>query len=1171
MAALDRIQTKYGTGTEVSATYHVLVLAYKQYPVSTPQATPKHLTDEELRQQYGIQLASRPQEGGDGKEAKWADIDDDEDDWAPETIEWNDGTKINLSQVESSPITAEQPVSLGKEEEKEPEPPKPTTPVVKPTTVGPNPKVLKLGSGPQAKPNSNAQKGSSEKPTLVAKPTSSTPVKSPWATLPAVEKVPPVAINPPAQQPPPRFGQRDAHGFDAMPPPPPAQAKEIAADDFSRFSRDTQNGLPRELYNSQSGRYEPVNETRRQVVRKDQNYRQPSVLQRPSPTDNQGPAEPSPAFQTHRSHQDSGAWDRRRTMSNASGESGKFGRRMSSGRGFDAARAPPEVLQRKDSQTEQQPFAPSASLARAGRGDVSPVNSRGQSITSKSPALSAAQMPLSDGIGSGRTYQVQTSAAEGPSSLPVGEDALATQRRLMRESREAAIKRKKEEEEREQAEKEERIRQKLKNLPPTEDSAGKKDDAVSSTSPKATLKEPSEVTETLPQSPPKPPIPNASGQPQQYGLMKVHARQTLSSIPITGAGAEQKTTVDGSSPTNIKSDSPDESVPHVNGRSPRQEQEPKPSHPADNYEKGPLDVRQPWPSVQQPPSTVYPGWGNGTNSMTTHSQAGGNPWGPPPNHRTLGNGDFQNNLQRAQVRQPQPQYSHLISPPQPIGTPRQGPQQRSGPVLTKSSETITRSISEEMQPIPAFPSESVIQAREPTPTSITSTNQGPPLAASSKMSSGVPLQASAEPPKNGISAWNNFAANIATEEAKESEKAAREYAARMTEQRLNGVTEAPNFPKLNETWKQVKRGDGTGTRQIIGSTKTQRNDPVIDESSMIHQNSPIPPIRSRYQDIFDQGQRAVSAPLDLSRPASPSPPPPDSESHPAFTSVAQRPLVKLPGMQHDRPEKPIVRLPPTSPSALKKLSTTAPGNVASPARVMSQPLLANPTWQDRFNGLLNRKSSPEKKPNDNVDFSISKVPLELTSTNYSTFVTLPPPDDSDKTQDIPTKSVEDEDALFEERDFGSVPIIRVPAMAPPSAWTPAREPVTNSKRVKASALRDIDVFSAPVSSHGHEELTHGGGLSMRIFLPGMTEPKFKKVASPASSTPSRSSHLHSSRGRARPNHKPRDAPSSRGALHPAHHNSPRANAQSPAGNPKPRSKITNGNASWAGRVSGVVS
>lgn len=43
-------------------------------------------------------MTSRIQEDGGATEGKWADIEDDEDDWAPETIEWTDGTKTNLAE-----------------------------------------------------------------------------------------------------------------------------------------------------------------------------------------------------------------------------------------------------------------------------------------------------------------------------------------------------------------------------------------------------------------------------------------------------------------------------------------------------------------------------------------------------------------------------------------------------------------------------------------------------------------------------------------------------------------------------------------------------------------------------------------------------------------------------------------------------------------------------------------------------------------------------------------------------------------------------------------------------------------------------------------------------------------------------------------------------------------
>lgn len=233
------------------------------------------MTDEELKQQYGIHLTSRIQEDAGATEGKWADIEDDEDDWAPETIEWTDGTKTNLNNAE--------PPQPGPEAKPPPEPKEPlprveqpsplketARPVPKPTTsIGPNPTVLRLGANAekQARSASISSKGIHDK--LTSSSTAPPPTKSPWAPLPPVEKVSPVV--PPVQlQPPSRIPNREPPVSDG--PSGPAtgrlspsgflQPREIAADDFNRAWKDSQ-GAPRELYNSRSGRYEPVSETRR--------------------------------------------------------------------------------------------------------------------------------------------------------------------------------------------------------------------------------------------------------------------------------------------------------------------------------------------------------------------------------------------------------------------------------------------------------------------------------------------------------------------------------------------------------------------------------------------------------------------------------------------------------------------------------------------------------------------------------------------------------------------------------------------------------------------------------------------------------------------------------------------------------------------------------------------
>ncbi|KAF9635316.1 hypothetical protein BFW01_g6211 [Lasiodiplodia theobromae] len=232
----------------------------------TPPPPPKQFTDEELKQQFGIHMATRLQADEDQKESKWADIDEDEDDnWAPETVEWMDGTKSTVKPAEPTP-PLEEPKPEAKKEDKPAEESKPTTPSLsRPSSTGPS---LTGGTKTILKPGAHSAAGGirqggllskgqtdSGKPTLVSKSPAPAPAKSPWAPLPPVERVSPVVINPQPEHPPvPRFSQKDPHGFDAL-PPAPSPAKEIAADDFNRSWRDDRG--PRELFNSQSGRYEP--------------------------------------------------------------------------------------------------------------------------------------------------------------------------------------------------------------------------------------------------------------------------------------------------------------------------------------------------------------------------------------------------------------------------------------------------------------------------------------------------------------------------------------------------------------------------------------------------------------------------------------------------------------------------------------------------------------------------------------------------------------------------------------------------------------------------------------------------------------------------------------------------------------------------------------------------
>lgn len=228
-------------------------------------------------------MTSRIQEDAGATEGKWADIEDDEDDWAPETIEWTDGTKTNLNNAEppQQPGPEVKPPSEPKESLPRVEQPsslkETARPIPKPTTsVGPNPTVLRLGANAekQARSASISSKGINDKSGSSSTSPAPPPSKSPWAPLPPVERVSPVV--PPVQpQPPSRIPNREPPVTDGpgglatggFPPSSFSQPREIAADDFNRAWKDSQTGAPRELYNSRSGRYEPVSETRRELQR----------------------------------------------------------------------------------------------------------------------------------------------------------------------------------------------------------------------------------------------------------------------------------------------------------------------------------------------------------------------------------------------------------------------------------------------------------------------------------------------------------------------------------------------------------------------------------------------------------------------------------------------------------------------------------------------------------------------------------------------------------------------------------------------------------------------------------------------------------------------------------------------------------------------------------------
>lgn len=1059
---------------------------------ATQPAPSKNLTDEELKQQFDIHLTPRIQTETEGKEAKWADIDDDEDDWAPETIEWTDGTKVTLGQADDL-LPDDQPQENATEQE-----PSPSTlddkadrsatskPLAaKPSsTLGPNTRILRVGGHAekqQPKASGDVSKAPNERPTLVVKGPAAP--KSPWASLPPVEKASPVPVNQPPQRP---QGSRFFHN--ERPPEtaagPPQLTKEIAADDFNRSWRDTQHSAPRELYNSQSGRYEPVVEGRRGQARNEQ-IRPSTLLQRPM-HEQSGPAEPSAAFQTHRTSapQDGGQWGRRRGSSNVSGGSGAvFGRRMSTNK--------PEIPRNVD-------FPP----ARFSERSVSP--SRAVPGGPRAPSFSNAP-PSHASMDSHHAQQGQPPLApqeadEQAIQVPE-EDPVEMQQRIMREKRELARQRRKEQEEREEAAKQERIRLKLQALGPPPDKQHMH------TSPELHKQQPAPTAAVL--SPPKPPVPEPTGEPKQYGMMKVHHPQTVKKWVGTGDRIPEKPyspqqhSRQLSSPRQPRAELQHAERP-VNGlpaaKEPTEGQTRRPSEP--RFEPQPhVEERQsqwkaPMPGPMAGPSHFTSWNGSRFNSQATPT---GSLWGPPNADRALGNGTFDRNLTSFPPQDIPPAGSLGLSEQIPAG-PTTAPGDRTGMpdrhpaplhagprTIAETSEVLSPLDSPEKRPATLYSSERPQPIAHPGPIA-------PPTTAYTQTRQ--PDQPLHHNPQTA--AWNNFQGVASRKEAEDTERFRREIAARREEQARTGV--APSLKvSFNETWRKVDPGNEAGQRTIVNVTKTATTAPEeIPLGALQNLDSPVaglpfpqnypkpavtlPPRGSRF---FPAVQEQPKPPIrqDAMSTRSLSPPPPEEvSSHPVFAVDSHRPLVNFPS------PKPLVRLPPGNTQQSPPPSFSAVAAASPPTlRTQAKPIASSSVWQDRFNGLFGKKpaqatQAPQAKASSLAVTSATKEPLDVQSLAPTASVSLPRDDPRDGGK-VTTKEVEDEEAIFEDREPGSLPVVKVPNMAPALAWeaVPARQP---HPRIRPRYQKPVQSLSVEPYVPNDLSKDRTGNLLVVIRLPG---------------------------------------------------------------------------------------
>ena len=896
---------------------------------------------------------------------------------------------------------------------------------------------------------------------------------------------------------------------------------EIAADSFSRNSGDGPNSHPGQLFNAQSGRYEPATTGRRGSVRKEQNFRPPSLLQRGSAQDNRGPAGSSEGGQARSGQQEQGSWAQRR-QSNVSGDSPA--RRDSIVNGI--------VNGIHDDRRGSQQSQVLQSPATTGQGTIVRDGSPALSQSTQSPAARHAQMADSQ----------SADGVQKPGAL----DIINQQKQMMKEKREMAIKRKQEEEEREEAAKKERIRLKMESLglPPLEDKKElSKKEAQKSiekrpaepTKPEAeqvekpsTEEKPQQISPSLQEgatkvlkSPPKPPQPDASGAPQQYGMMKVHgAASTTLHQP-----ENERLPVDK---IRSKAPGPKVSPPGLQPRPTQNERLSSPlvngvQHPEQSVDKAqeiPVQHQlreqprqQPWNQIPHDQKALAGAGWNSQAATREVSSTHNSVWGAPTS-RSLGNGAFDRSVQRPQSRQ-QDQYA---SPPlAPIGPPKhlQSTRDQREPVKGDEAKNM-----EDFQTIPQYPpAEARTQTRgdligRPLGAEIQSTP--PPfvngLPPRSSLHQGEPLSRPQDQQKSSLAAWGNFHASALQDETMKKHQ----YATTLAEEARQGIRhEAPPLPVVNETWKQVKVDHHSTQRSIIG---IERGQITHDQAGTGHQMN-----TELRNSSFGSSLNVVSAPpAGIGRgsrffPSHPapfapyhrrgsSPPPPDAEGHPAFLRDYAVPRVSLP-VVGPRP-KPKVKLPPSMPSPAQSPRMTDAQPVG--LRSASQPLVNNPSWQDRFNGLLGKKVSPERVFAQPVEpvvtsvtsasnkvanaFSASKQPLNSHATEVSAVaVSLPQPGLSNSFLNFKadSRNVADEEDLFIP-ESGSLPVARLPPKEKAAPWgivksskSGSQKPIKLSKEVDAASKENL-LFAAMMVN---------GKPLIFINLDGMPQTKSKPLTS----------------------------------------------------------------------------
>lgn len=1086
--------------------------------LAVPPPPPKQFTDEELKQQYGIHLATRLQTDENGKESKWADIDDDEDDWAPETVVWMDGTKSTLTPQDAAAQLEKEQKPASPQPQKAAEGVKAILAAKKPTELGPTKTILKPGANAaaiQAKQSGLAAGSTADKSSLKSMSPVPAPTKSPWAALPPVDKISP--INPPVQQQahPPPFMSQDARAYE-QPQAASTPAREIAADTFDRSWREGEGGT-RELFNAANGRYEAAPEGRRTSIKPDSSFRKPAVLQRPSQS-GASPAEPSPAFQSRTTSQADGSWGRRRGSSVSQG-SIPPARRMSVTKVSD----PSPASERRNSTVIGHDLRSSPRVAR---------NEPGQPVFAQQSAWQQQMPPRPD------------SGAQEEQ-----EDPVKVQERVMREKRELAKKRKEEEEQRLEAEKKERLKARLASLEGAGKSRKERDAEAAAAAPALTpsSEKPAEASLHVPAA-----SPEASwaqpAKPAEAAAMAAPALEAQSLPPAPGNLLPEQHSLEEAVPSPLPPKPPVASLPErpissadqnqrqqarshlsprTNARAPFQQQ-------ASAYRQPASSLSSPGERKQQPFIGRSPLPNNDAFSTPWPKTApNGNVWGTSG----IGNGTFES----ANVFAPMPmsQQSSALPPPPGMGSAARA--SNSTRISPQSLAQESRSPNMQQQSLAeqprgpfappglearpdAFANQSRVNGASPAP-GLSRPAHGPgPIGPPSRAQQPQPQRA------NPLDAWNNAAQRLPNQYKNEAAAAA--------QRGLEVTGPAPaRDDTIKETFKQTSTDqtrlggprrydkteymihDAQGSRSVQSlspappNAQTQPSGPFSTSSplqqnpwksaaenmvripdgslnpahggSSVQQPPIAPPTTQQPQSTSNQGQvnfptgPLAAAPVTKDQ----SPPPPETSSHPAYGGDSGHPLVKLPQ------GKPVVKLPPAMQTSSQSLAPHQ-NTVMMPQRPLSnwgapsssKPIVMQPDWQARFNGLFNRlpiqtetPPSPPKTPPKMMGPALavtasSRTVMDQAPTATSATVSLPRRKQRttregftiDQSSDVRSKPTM-EQMFAEELSFGSKPIVNVPRR-------PVYSQSTRYNRPQYNMITGVESKVAPRSIEGMDLL-----------------------------------------------------------------------------------------------------